>query len=69
MRDARKCEALSPTVFACTARIFWRYNMMYISERCYEAGGTIWDKIFDEICWCASSPPCRHHCKCHIIPS
>jgi hypothetical protein len=33
-------------------RIFWRYNMMYISERCYESGGTIWDHVFDEICWC-----------------
>ena len=32
-------------------RAFWRYNMMYISERCYESGGTLWDLVFDQICW------------------
>ncbi len=33
-------------------RIFWRYNILYVSERCFESGGRIWDHIFDEVCWC-----------------
>ncbi|CAL5219786.1 g1691 [Coccomyxa viridis] len=32
--------------------IFWRYNILYVSERCFESGGRIWDHIFDEVCWC-----------------
>ena len=35
-----------------TCRIFWRYNILYVSERCFESGGRIWDHIFDEVCWC-----------------
>ncbi len=33
-------------------RAFWRYNILYVSERCFESGGRIWDHIFDEVCWC-----------------
>lgn len=32
--------------------MFWRYNILYVSERCFESGGRIWDHIFDEVCWC-----------------
>ena len=26
--------------------------MLYVSERCFESGGLIWDNIFDQLCWC-----------------
>lgn len=32
--------------------IFWRYNILYVSERCFESGGRIWDHIFKQICCC-----------------
>lgn len=25
---------------------------MYVSERCFESGGRIWDLVFNQICWC-----------------
>ncbi|KAK9819243.1 hypothetical protein WJX81_003710 [Elliptochloris bilobata] len=32
--------------------VFWRYNVLYVSERCFESGGLFWDQIFSQICWC-----------------
>ena len=32
--------------------IFWRYNILYVSERCFESGGRMWDNIFKQICAC-----------------
>lgn len=41
-----------PCAFACLAqdvsldgRIYWRYNVLYIAERCFESGGRIWDHV------------------------
>ncbi|BDA42606.1 probable CSC1-like protein ERD4 at C-terminar half [Coccomyxa sp. Obi] len=39
-------------LYFITTWIFWRYNMLYVSERCFESGGLIWDNIFDQLCWC-----------------
>lgn len=32
--------------------IMWRYNILYVSERCFESGGQIWDTIFKQVCCC-----------------
>ena len=32
--------------------VFWRYNILYVSERCFESGGRMWDQIFRQICAC-----------------
>lgn len=32
--------------------VYWRYNILYISERCYESGGRIWDAVFTNVMWC-----------------
>ncbi|KAK9817083.1 hypothetical protein WJX72_009273 [[Myrmecia] bisecta] len=32
--------------------IFWRYNMLYVSERCFESGGRIFQQVFNQLCWC-----------------
>lgn len=30
----------------------WRYTMLYVTERCYESGGRVWDQVFNNVCWC-----------------
>ncbi len=32
--------------------IFWRYNILYVSERCFESGGRVWDQVFKQVCCC-----------------
>ena len=32
--------------------IMWRYNILYVSERCFESGGQIWDTVFKQVCCC-----------------
>ena len=32
--------------------VYWRYHILYISERCYESGGRIWDSVFASVMWC-----------------
>ena len=50
-------------------QVLWRYTVLYMTERCYESGGRVWDQVFNNICWClficifftgsfASSPSC-----------
>ena len=34
------------------AWVYWRYSVLYISERCYESGGRIWDSVFTNVVWC-----------------
>ena len=34
------------------AWVYWRYNVLYISERGYESGGRIWDAVFTNVMWC-----------------
>ena len=31
---------------------YWRYHVLYISERVFESGGRIWDNVFVYICVC-----------------
>ena len=31
------------------AGFFWRYNVLYVSERCFESGGLFWDQIFSQV--------------------
>ena len=38
-------------LFSIAAWIFWRYNMLYVSERCYESGGRIWELTFQCMMW------------------
>ena len=26
--------------------------MLYVTERCYESGGRVWDQVFNNVCWC-----------------
>ena len=33
-------------------QIMWRYTMLYVTERCYESGGRVWDQVFNNVCWC-----------------
>ena len=30
----------------------WRYTILYVTERCYESGGRVWDQVFNNVCWC-----------------
>ncbi len=32
-----------------SCRVFWRYNVLYVSERCFESGGLFWDQIFSQV--------------------
>jgi len=49
--------ATSPIILPFTLLYFaaswihWRYNILYISERCYESGGRCWDMTFKCIVW------------------
>lgn len=33
------------------AWVFWRYEVLYVNERCYESGGRIWDSVFTCVLW------------------
>ncbi|CAL8472023.1 g11565 [Coccomyxa elongata] len=35
-----------------TAWVMWRYTILYMTERCYESGGLLWDQVFNHVCWC-----------------
>ena len=39
-------------IYFMASWIFWRYNILYVSERCFESGGRIWDQIFKQVCCC-----------------
>lgn len=48
--------------------IMWRYNILYVSERCFESGGQIWDTVFKQVCCCmfifeffTGNPSCCAH--------
>jgi len=49
--------ATSPIILPFTLLYFasswvhWRYNILYISERCYESGGRCWDMMFRCMLW------------------
>ena len=51
--DALQCPACATTVLSKTlstqCRVFWRYNVLYVSERCFESGGLFWDQIFSQV--------------------
>ena len=32
--------------------MMWRYTILYMTERCYESGGRVWDQVFQNVCWC-----------------
>ncbi|CAK0783273.1 hypothetical protein CVIRNUC_006472 [Coccomyxa viridis] len=32
--------------------VLWRYTVLYMTERCYESGGRVWDQVFNNVCWC-----------------
>ena len=32
--------------------MMWRYTILYVTERCYESGGRVWDQVFQNVCWC-----------------
>ena len=34
------------------AQVLWRYTVLYMTERCYESGGRVWDQVFNNVCWC-----------------
>ena len=31
---------------------YWRYHILYISERAFESGGRVWDNVFVYVCVC-----------------
>ena len=33
-------------------QVMWRYTILYMTERCYESGGLLWDQVFNHVCWC-----------------
>ena len=39
-------------VHAGCAQVLWRYTVLYMTERCYESGGRVWDQVFNNVCWC-----------------
>ena len=49
--------ATSPIILPFTLLYFaaswihWRYNILYVSERCYESGGRCWDMFFKCVVW------------------
>ena len=63
-------------LFYCVAAwVFWRYNMLYVSERCYESGGRIWELTFRCVIWILFIAElftgqfqilCSHHCCSNI---
>lgn len=55
--EAMAYAATSPIIlpfallYFCAAWVHWRYNILYISERCYESGGRAWDMTFQCMVW------------------
>ena len=55
--EAMAYAATSPIILPFTliyfaaAWIHWRYNILYVSERCYESGGRAWDMTFKCMLW------------------
>ena len=39
-------------IYFMASWIFWRYNILYVSERCFESGGRVWDQVFKQVCCC-----------------
>ena len=55
--EAMAYAATSPIILPFTliyfgaAWVHWRYNILYVSERCYESGGRAWDMTFKCMLW------------------
>ena len=30
-----------------SVQVMWRYTCLYVTERCYESGGRLWDQVSD----------------------
>ncbi len=51
-RGTKLCTPVHESdVWPCL-QIMWRYTMLYVTERCYESGGRVWDQVFNNVCWC-----------------
>ena len=55
--EAMAYAATSPVIlpfaliYFAAAWVHWRYNILYVSERCYESGGRAWDMTFQCMVW------------------
>ena len=45
--NVKECRVPLLVIFSIVTcdRIYWRYNVLYIAERCFESGGRIWDHV------------------------
>lgn len=61
-------------IYFINSWIFWRYNILYVSERCFESGGRVWDQVFKQVCLCMFifeffTGECWRHCLLHSAPA